>query len=149
MDWSHNFITLGGVILAIVTSLTVKVLVSINLSICMGRCSVQGESRFAGKYQSTGPTDALALPEHHMVPVALVAKLAPILGGLTREVPARFVGGMFGLPVLSYFIHILELLFASIALQTIFDAVSCTLKIIVGCSLHHEFSCEFQFLFLS
>ena len=66
-----------------------------------------------------------------------------------REVPASFVGGVLCFPVLSYFIHILELLFASIALQTIFDAGSCTLKIIVGCSLHHEFSCEFKFPFLS
>ena len=48
-----------------------------------------------------------------------------------REVPAWFVGegGVLCFPVLSYFIHILELLFASIALQTIFDAGSCTLKI--------------------
>ena len=60
MDWSHNFITLGGVILAIVTSLTVNVLVSINLSICMGRCSVQGESSISSHYNQTEPLEEMS-----------------------------------------------------------------------------------------
>ena len=48
--------------------------------------SMQGEIRFAHKYKSTGPADALTFPQLHMVPVALVAKFTPVLGGLAREV---------------------------------------------------------------
>ena len=51
-----------------------------------------------------------------MVPVALVTKFAPVLGGLAREVLARFIRGVLRLPVSSDFVRILTLFIASVAL---------------------------------
>ena len=51
-----------------------------------------------------------------MVPVALLTKFAPVLGGLVWEVIVGLVRGMFRLTVPSYFIHILTLFLACVAL---------------------------------